>query len=148
MMELLNTSQNVHRNLKKKLKSYIRPLLSLSVVPVQTKFRLAEGRLSQTLTWASPLYFPPQKVMGNPDAPPAKSLIIKSTFCGNLPPFGLVQSTVFRIVWPVTNAFNNWIVCFGPQLVFNIRNTLKSMHLYIQQWYRCPFQGALHPSGS
>lgn len=114
---------------ERKLKSYIRPLLSLSVVPVQTKFRLAEGRLSQTLTWASPLYFPPQKVMGNPDAPPAKSLIIKSTFCGNLPPFGLVQSTVFRIVWPVTNAFNNWIVCFGPQLVFNIRNTLKSMHL-------------------
>lgn len=50
------------------------------------------------LKWASPVYFPPQKVMGNPDAPPAKSLIIKSTFCGSLPSFGRVQSTLFRIM--------------------------------------------------
>lgn len=50
------------------------------------------------MTTIVPLYFPPKKVMGNPDAPPAKSLIIKATFCGSLPPLGLVQSTVFRIM--------------------------------------------------
>lgn len=58
------------------------------------------NQIPYPLKWSLPLYFPPQKVMGNPDAPPAKSLIIKSTFCGSLPPFGLVQSTVFRIMWP------------------------------------------------
>lgn len=69
-------------------------------VSVLTILRCAARWTSERLTWASPLYFPPKKVMGNPDAPPAKSLIIKSTFCGSLPPFGLVQSTVFRIMWP------------------------------------------------
>lgn len=52
------------------------------------------------LEWLSPLYFPPLKVIGNPEAPPAKSLIIRSTSSGSLPPLGLVQSTVFRIMWP------------------------------------------------
>lgn len=45
--------------------------------------------------------FPPLNVIGKPDAPPAKSLIIRATFVGSLPPLGLVQSTVLSILCPV-----------------------------------------------
>ena len=47
-----------------------------------------------------PVYLPPEKVIGKPEAPPAKSLSIMSTPMGSRPPFGLVQSTVSRIRWP------------------------------------------------
>lgn len=95
---------------------------------------------------SSPLYFPPLKVMGNPEAPPAKSLIIRSTPSGSLPPLGLVQSTVFRIMWPTyTHANSNCKSVVGKLPAAPSRTWL---YLCTQQWCTCPFLGGHRPSGS
>lgn len=96
--------------------------------------------------WNSPLYFPPLKTMGNPDAPPAKSLIIRSTFSGSLPPLGLVQSTVFRIMWPANAHANSRCKCVGGNLA--AAPSRERLYLCTQRWCRCPFLGGHRPSGS